>query len=123
MERVDLNLLSVINRIISDYSDPTQHYLVIANYSFHYDELTNFAPVYFNDESIEEIQLTEDGLSCKFFFHNEKADDRFTIRIPYNQIGRISKCDDTDFIDEDVLFLNEQVMLENLSQMVRFFWD
>ncbi len=110
MEKVDLNLLAIVNRIISDFSDPSQHYLVVANYSFYFDELTNFAPVYFNNESIEEIQLTEDGLKCKFSFQNADVDDRFTIKIPYNQIGRISKCNDPDFVDEHVLFLNENVM-------------
>jgi hypothetical protein len=113
MEKVDLNLLAIVNRIISDISDPTQHYLVVANYSFYSDELTNFAPVYFNNEAIDEIQLTEDGLRCRFAFENAGPDDRVTIRIAYNQIGRISKCNHADFIDEHILFLNEDVMLRH----------
>ncbi|GLU52106.1 hypothetical protein [Dyadobacter frigoris] len=111
MEKVDLNLLAIINRIISDFSDPSRHYMVVANYSFYFDELTNFAPVYFNNESIEEILLTDDGLRCKFSFETANIDERFTIKIPYDQIGRISKCDDRDFTEEHVLFLNEDIML------------
>lgn len=123
MEKVDLNLLAIVNRIISDFSDSSKHYMVMANYSFYYDELTNFAPVYFNNESIEEIQLTEDGLKCRFSFQNEENDDRFTIKIPYNQIGRISKCNDADFTDEDVLFLNEHVMHKyyHMHKTINFF--
>ncbi|MBE9464253.1 hypothetical protein ACFP1I_06335 [Dyadobacter subterraneus] len=113
MEKVDLNLLAIINRIISDFSDPSQHYMVVANYSFYYDELTNFAPVYFNNESIDEISLTDDGLKCKFAFQSDDVDDRFTIKIPYDQIGRITKCEHPDFIDEHVLFVNEAVMLKH----------
>jgi hypothetical protein len=113
MEKVDLNLISIVNRIVSDISDPSQHYLVVANYSFYFDDLTNFAPVYFNNEAIEDIQLTEDGLRCKFAIQNTDTDDRFTIKIPFNQIGRISQCNDSDFIDEHILFFNEEVMLKH----------
>lgn len=110
MEKVDLNLLAIINRLISDFSDPSQHYLILANYSFYFDELTTFAPVYFNKEAIDEIQLTDEGLKCKFLFENKELGEPFIITIPYDQIGRISKCDDPDFVDEHVLFLNENVM-------------
>lgn len=113
MEKVDLNLIAIINRMVSDISDPSRHYLVVANYSFYFDELTNFAPVYFNNEAIDDIQLTEEGLRCKFVSEKTEADDRYTIKIPYNQIGRISTCNASDFIDEHVLFLNEDVMFRH----------
>ena len=111
MEKVDLNLLAIINQIISDLSDRSKHYLVLANYYFYHDKLTNFAPVYFNNDAIDDIQLTEDGLRCKLVFYKEDTDDRFTIRIPYNQIGKITKCEDSEFVQEHTLFLNEEVML------------
>jgi len=110
MKKVDLNLLAIINQVISDLDDPSAHYLVIANYYFYHDKLTNFAPVYFNYEAIDEVQLTEDGLKCKLVFHVEDPGNRFNIRIPYNQIGKISKFNNPDLVQENILFLNEEVM-------------
>ena len=120
MEKVDLNLLAIINQIISDLSDRSKHYLVLANYYFYHDKLTNFAPVYFNNDAIDDIQLTEDGLRCKLVFYKEDTDDRFTIRIPYDQIGRITKCEGVEIVQEQILFLNEEVMLRYNSALKNY---
>lgn len=120
MQKVDLYLLAVINQIIADLADSTKHYLVVAKYYFFHDKLTNFAPVYFNCVAIEDIQLLEDGLKCKLVFTHGDPDGKFIIRMPYDQIGKISECDYDDFIEEHILFMNEEVMLQhyNTSQRV-----
>lgn len=109
MEKVDLGLIVTINQILSDLSDDSKHYLIVANYYFYNDRLRHFSPVYFHEDSVGDITFEDNGVRCKLVF--EHSDDQCSIIIPYNEIGKISMCSEADFTIEEILFHNEEVML------------
>ena len=110
MENVDLGLIVTINQILSDFSDDSKHYLVVANYYFHNDRLHHFSPVYFHEDSVDDISFEDNGVRCKLVF--EQCEDYCSIIIPYDEIGKISMCSEADFTIEEILFHNEEVMLK-----------
>ena len=118
MEKVDLGLIVTINQILSDLSDESKHYLVVANYYFYDDRLHHFSPVYFHGDAVDDITFEENGLRCKLVY--QQYDDCCFITILYNEIGKISRCSQADFSIEEILFHNEEVMLrfQTLPQMV-----
>ncbi|RNI31773.1 hypothetical protein EFA69_06120 [Rufibacter immobilis] len=114
----NLSLLKALQQIISGLADPTKHYMVNANYYEHLpsgaatSERWYIACIYFHQEAAWNVELTVDGLACDVLLNRNQPEEKFRIKIPYEEIWEVLERNDSShvFTTEGRIFYNAQAM-------------
>ncbi|WP_181308059.1 hypothetical protein [Rufibacter sp. XAAS-G3-1] len=117
-EILNSSLLEALQQVISGLADPTKHYMVNANYYEHFplgeetSERWYMACIYFHQEAAWNVELVEDGVICDVLLNRNQPEEKFRIKIPYEEIWEVlERKDNTNaFTIEGRLFYNAQVM-------------
>lgn len=105
MPTIDLMLLTVINQVLDDLSEPSVHFLVHAEYSFTDGIDPIYGPILLKQDFIDILEVTQSGINCKVHVNKSADDSDFLIRIPYQKIWKISRFYSLDFKDEYILYM------------------
>ncbi|KAA9341167.1 hypothetical protein [Larkinella humicola] len=96
IKAVDLELFTVLNRIITNLEDPENQYMVSANYYDHqtpdrFGERWYIAQIWISQESASNVILTDEGLVCDVHLNRHDLSQTSKILLPYDQIWNIQQ--------------------------------
>jgi hypothetical protein len=105
MPTIDLMLLTIINQVLDDLSEPSVHFLVHAEYSFTNGTDPIYGPILLKQDLIDILEVTQTGINFKVHVNESAGDTDFLIRIQYQKIWKISRFYSLDFKDEYTLYM------------------
>lgn len=88
---MDLYLHTIIYQIIADLENASVHYIIYARYFFFGQQMYCYEPVHINRNSVKDISLHPDSLGCRMMLDAGNSEDAFSIVIPFDFIGKISR--------------------------------
>lgn len=88
---MDLYLHTIIYQIIADLENASVHYIIYARYFFFGQQMYGYEPVHINKNSVKVISLRPDSLGCSMMLDADSSEEAFSIVIPFDFIGKISR--------------------------------
>jgi hypothetical protein len=102
----DLNLQTIIYRLIEELSSGKVHCMIYGEYNFlYYGQMVHYAPIYLCQDTVETIELTEDGFKISILLCGQKTEERLNIRLRFDKILKICSYKTASFCEEQVLFV------------------
>lgn len=103
---VDLNVQMIIYGLIDQLSTGDVHCMIYGEYNFlYYGQMVHYAPIYLSQDTVEMIEITEDGLKISILLTGRKLEERLNIRLRFDKIIKICSYKTANFCGEQVLFV------------------
>jgi hypothetical protein len=102
--------------LVLGLADPDNHYMISANY-YEYiipglpkSDRWYIAIIYVHQDSAWNVELATDGIMMDVILNNEKPEEKYRIRIPYEEVWQVQEGHSPAFTDKDQVFYDYDVL-------------